>query len=114
MFVTLVPLPTELLAAYIGQPKDAVTAAVVYNGFFTLIAVAYNLLWWHLRSHPELLTMQTSNHYLRTITVRYMFGPLSYLIAVALAFVYVPLSLAMNLALAIFYALPQPHPPEYE
>jgi uncharacterized membrane protein len=43
LFVTLLPFPTALLAAYIQhEPK---VAAVVYSGNYLCIALAFNLLW---------------------------------------------------------------------
>lgn len=108
LFVTLVPFPTALLAAFVTSPNaaNAQIAAVVYSGLFLAIALAFNGLWWYIVRHPRLLLSHANTRLTASITRRYIFGPLLYLIALGLAFVSVPASLALNGALAIFFALP--------
>ena len=45
LLVTAVPFPTALVAAYLTTPAAPVACAT-YAGFFVLIDLAYNLLWW--------------------------------------------------------------------
>ena len=114
LFVTLVPFPTALLAQYLKYltTRDASTAAAVYNGLFMAIAVVFNLLWGYIVRHQDLLRVRPDEATVMSITRRYRFGPLLYLVALLVGFVYVPASIALSLGLAIFFALPhQPKPP---
>lgn len=118
LFVTLVPFPTSLLAQYLDK-HDAPTAAAVYNGLFTAIAIVFNLLWRYIVTHPALLRVRPDEAELASITRRYRFGPLLYAVALAIGFLYVPASIALSLGLAIFFALPHrprssPHPDTIE
>lgn len=108
LFITLVPFPTALLAEYLDIPDRAnqTTAAVVYSGLFVLIALAFNVMWWYIVRHPRLLLAHINTRLTSSITRRYRFGPILYLIALALAFVNVFASVALNVALAVFFALP--------
>jgi hypothetical protein len=54
----------------------------------------------------RLLDHKSDMHLAGSITRRYMFGPLSYLLAFALAFVYAPASVAIWIGLALFFAIP--------
>ena len=51
LLVSMAPFPTSLVGAYLMTPAASVACAV-YAGFFALIDLAYNLLWWVvLRQH---------------------------------------------------------------
>ena len=101
--VSVVPFPTALLAAYYYTP-DRVVAAAVFNGTYVLIAIFFNVLWFHAVKSglldPE--TTESAN----SISKQYAVGPISYLVCLALTWVSVPASLALNVALAVFFALP--------
>ncbi|HEY4053154.1 MAG TPA: TMEM175 family protein [Terriglobales bacterium] len=101
--VTVVPFPTALLAAHYSA-GDRVTAAAVFNGTYVLIAVAYNLLWYHA-INSGLIDTQASDS-AADITRRYGVGPISYLICLGVTWISVPASLALNVGLAIFFAMP--------
>lgn len=105
LFVTLVSFPTSLLAQYLTT-RDAPTAAAVYNGLFAAIAVVFNLLWSYIVRHPALLRVRVDEATVASITRRYRFGPLLYLVALLVGFLYVPASITLSLGLAIFFALP--------
>lgn len=111
LFVTLVPFPTSLLAQYLDR-RDAATAAAVYNGLFTAIAIVFNLLWRYIVTHPTLLRVRPDEATLASITQRYRFGPVLYFVALLVGFIYVRASIALSLGLAIYFALPhEPHEP---
>lgn len=105
LFITLVPFPTALLAEYVKTPY-ATVAAVIYNGLFAVIALAFNALWWYVITRPHLLTKRANGLLLSGITRRYAFGPALYVVALGLAFINVYASIALNAALGIFFALP--------
>jgi uncharacterized membrane protein len=104
MCITFIPFPTALLAEYIQQPDQQQTAALVYGGLFTIMSIMFNLVWWYAvwrrLTDPNL---QLTLH--RNMALRYLPGPLLYLVATLLAFVNAWISLVMYFVLAIFYAL---------
>jgi uncharacterized membrane protein len=105
--ITAVPFPTNIVAQYVLTP-DANVAAAVYNGWFLLIAIFFNLLWRYAASNGRLLSKNDHDAGLaRVITARYRWGPASYFVAFGLAFIWAPASLAVNLGLAVYFALPR-------
>ena len=107
LFVTLVPFPTALLAEYMTTP-DATTAAVVYAGLFLIIAVVFNVMWWYVVRHPQLLLKRVDQRLTSSITRRYRWGPVLYLVSLVLAFINVFACIGLNVALAVYFALPHP------
>ena len=103
--VTVVPFPTALLAQYV-QERDASVAAALYSGLFTLIGVAFNLVWHYAAHNNRLLAADADPHAVRDITRSYRFGPLLYFVAFLLAFVSVPASVTLCMLLSISFALP--------
>ncbi len=105
--VTVLPFPTSLVARNLGHGGEG-PAALVYNGLFVFIALAFNFLWRHAATGERLLEPDVDHAAVQRITRQYMFGPLLYLVTFALVWVSVPLSLALSLVLAAFFALPPP------
>lgn len=102
--ITFVPYPTALVAAHLAG-SEATVATAVYAGTSAVVALAYNGVWRHLRTHPHLLLAAADPDEIEGISRQYRFGPLLYLIAFGLAFVSVAASIAACLALAIFFAV---------
>lgn len=105
MFVTLVPFPTALLAAHLGQPGQQ-TAAAVYAGEYVMIAFWFTVLWRYASQHERLLARDYDRAAAAGISAQYRFGPLMYLAALGLAFLNAAASVLVCAALAIFFALP--------
>jgi len=101
--VTVVPFPTALLAAHYSA-GDRTTAAAVFNGTYVVIAIFFNLLWFHAVKSGLLDSAAIESA--GGISRRYGIGPLSYLICLGLTWVSVPASLALNVGLAVFFAMP--------
>jgi uncharacterized membrane protein len=107
--VTVVPFPTSILAAHLGQP-DQRTALLLYNATYFCIGIFFNLLWRSAASpHRRLLATDIDREAVERLTWRYAFGPALYLICGVLGWFNVPASLAMNLLLAAFFAIPVVH-----
>jgi uncharacterized membrane protein len=106
MGVTLVPFPTALLAAYIGHAGERI-AAVVYSGWFVVIAIFFNLLWRYAASGGRLLARNHDPAAVAAITRQYRGGPLPYVAALGLAFFNVAASVGLCFALAVFFAVPE-------
>ena len=104
--VTFVPFPTALLARNLLVP-DGRTAAILYNGVFVLIAIAFQIFWRHARSgSAQLLAPDADPGAVAAITSQYRFGPLYYLVLTGVSFYSALVSLILNLFLAIFFAIP--------
>jgi uncharacterized membrane protein len=101
-FVTMVPFPTALLAAYL-MAAEAKTAAAVYAGIGFLIALAFTGLWRHATRRTRLLT-PGSEAEVAQLSQQYRYGPFAYLLAFALAFVSAWASVGVCLTLAVFFA----------
>lgn len=102
LLVTAVPVPTAMIAAYLGTPAESVAAAV-YAGLFAVLNLAYILLWQVARQH-RLLVPNVSDEQVRTVSRAYLLGGPLYLLATAMAFWNAYLSLAMCFALWILWA----------
>jgi uncharacterized membrane protein len=105
--ITVVPFPTNIVSQYVLTPEQNVAAAV-YNGWFLVIAVFFNLLWRYASSNGRLLSKQDHEAGLaQVISDRYRWGIPTYFVAFLLSFIWAPGSLALNFLLAVFYALPR-------
>ena len=102
-FITLTPWPTALMADYIGKPEERI-ALIVFAAFYTLMAVAFNVLWRYASWKGRLLAPDADMKEVRMITRMYAFGPTGYFAAFLLAFFSTPGCLTVSMALAMFFA----------
>jgi uncharacterized membrane protein len=110
MCIAFLPFPTAILAEYLPDPKGRVVAVAAYSASFVLIALAYNAVWWYAVLSGQLLDQKADREAVRTISKRYLIGPLAYGVSFGLAFVNVWASLGVHGLLAAFYILPVRQP----
>ncbi|HEY7500801.1 MAG TPA: TMEM175 family protein [Vicinamibacterales bacterium] len=103
--VTVVPFPTSLVSEYLHEEGQR-TAALVYNGTFFAIAIAFNLLWRSMAIGNRLIRRDADPAAVQRIFESYRYGPLCYGLAFIAGLFNVTLSLLIDLGLAIFFALP--------
>ncbi|MDQ3692265.1 MAG: TMEM175 family protein [Chloroflexota bacterium] len=103
--VAFIPFPTALMTEYLGDPGQQV-ATLVFGGWFTVTAIAYNLLWWYPSRDRRLIEPNAPQKTLDTITHRYRLGPPIYIVSTLLALFSPILSVAIYLVLAIVYLIP--------
>jgi len=106
--VSVVPFPTNLVAAYLGHPGERV-AVSVYGGTFVYIAIAFNALWRYASSrhrHPPLLRLPHDAPEVIAVHQQYLFGPTIYLAATLLTFWHARIALAVMMGLAVFFLFP--------
>jgi uncharacterized membrane protein len=102
--VAALPFTTALLAEYIRHDGER-TATLVYTGWFLLVAISFNRLWWYAR-HAKLTNPVSDQAAIDRITARFRLGIPSYLLLVVVAF-FVPLVALIGMgAMALLYALP--------
>lgn len=106
MCIAFLPFPTAVLAEYLSEPKGRRDAVALYSASFVLIALAYNALWWYAAREGRLLEQNADREAVRTISQRYIMGPLAYAISFGLAFINPWASLAVHGVLVAFYLLP--------
>lgn len=103
--IVFIPVPTALLAEYLGDLKQH-AAAQLYSGTLLALACCFNLVWRYAAYRGRLLDKDADMRAVAAISRQYVFGPLLYIIAFALAWVNSPASIALNLLFALFFALP--------
>lgn len=108
MCVAFIPFPTALLAEYLQDPNERLTAVAIYSGTLTLTSIFFNLLWWYAAHNHHLVDRNLSPRLLRAMTRHFLLGPLLYFLSFGLAFVSVTASLSIYAILALMYALPGP------
>ncbi len=107
MCISFLPFPTALLAEYLPEPAGRTYAVAAYSATLVLIALAYNAVWWYAVVGERLLAADVDREAVRTISRRYLAGPLSYGVSFGLAFVNVWASLSVHGLLALLYLLPE-------
>lgn len=103
--IALAPFPTAVLAQYLGHDGEK-TATIVYQGWFLVTAISYNVLWRYPRK-TGLIAQDADPAAIAQITRRFNFGPPTYLLAFLAAFISPAISLLISAGLAVLYALPQ-------
>ena len=106
MCITFIPFPTALLAQYIrsDQPGQQQTASFVYGGLFTIMSIMFNAVWWYAVWRKLTDPSGPVTHY-RNMALRYLPGPLLYLVATVLSVVNAWIGVILYCTLAAFYAL---------
>jgi uncharacterized membrane protein len=106
LVVTALAFPTSLVAEYLGHDGEKL-AAIVYAGMFLLLSLAFNLLWWRIRTatQPRLLSVADDDPEVRDIHAAYRFGPVPYAICIGVAFANATASVVLILVLALYWAI---------
>lgn len=105
MLVAAVPYPTSILSTYFDTPASK-SAVAIYAGFFILISIAYNWLWYAATSkggsYLKPGTRRATVIYFRRA---FLLGFPVYLLAFAMAFVHAATALTICALLWIFWAV---------
>jgi uncharacterized membrane protein len=106
-FVVTIPFATATVAAYLREGgADASLAAVIYQGVFLGMSVAFGtLFWWSIRHRH--LTIPLTGAAARAAWVRFASGNLAYAAAIGIAYLSAPASLAVSGLVAVYYVFEQ-------
>jgi uncharacterized membrane protein len=104
--VSFTPFPTAVLAEFMRDDDNALTATLAYGGAFTLTAIVFNAMWWHASRHRLLIDEHVSDARVRDRTRRYLPGPVLYAVGLPLAFVSTWAALGVWVLLAALYMVP--------
>jgi uncharacterized membrane protein len=102
--VAALPFTTALLAEYIGHDGER-TATLVYTGWFLLVPISINLLWWYPR-HAGLIKPEADQAAIDRITARFRLGIPLYSLLVVVAYFLPFVALIGMGVMALLYALP--------
>jgi uncharacterized membrane protein len=104
LVVTALSFPTSLVAEYLDHEGERV-AAVTYAATFLALSLAFNLMWWRVRTakHPRMLAVPDDDPEVRDIHASYRFGFVPYVVAVVVAFFHATASVGLILLLAIYW-----------
>ncbi len=104
--VTVVPVPTTLVSAYLGHPGEQL-AVLVYTFWGLVIALSYNLLWRHMANpNAGLLHLSYTGPQVAAINRQYKYGPFWYFIAIGATLVSPTLAMAICGGLILYFAKP--------
>ena len=104
MAVSVLPLPTALLARYVRDGgTNAHVAAFVYCLTITFQSIIWSTLWWYLTHHPDVHQASIGPNQAHAISRQGLTGSMVYA-AMGVAWLSAPLTLAVFAALAVFWA----------
>ena len=102
--IAVIPFTTSLAAEHLGQDGER-TATMVYTGWFCLIPIEVNLLWWHIR-RAGLVDPNAEPAAIARMTRRFLFG-LPAQVALFLVAIVSPVAALIGfVVVALFFALP--------
>jgi uncharacterized membrane protein len=104
------PFPTALVSAYLQNPGAQRTAVFVYQGTIMACAVFFNAIWRYASTGHRLIDSRLDPEFIHTITRRYNFGLLTYVVSVFAALWNVRAALAIDILLVLVFFFPSPRP----
>jgi uncharacterized membrane protein len=104
MVVAFIPFPTQLVAEHIRDGgADARDAVLAYGITLSLMAVAYNVMWFYAIREGRLLRSDADPKVVAGISSAFRPGVPIYAVATLVAFASPAVSLSLFGALALFY-----------
>jgi uncharacterized membrane protein len=103
--VGFVPFPTALLAATLETPSAQI-GVLVYAATFVVVAIAFNVLWYEIRTRPGVLRSDVEAWSVAAISRSYRLGPPGYFVAFVAALINPALGMGVIVVLTLLYLLP--------
>jgi uncharacterized membrane protein len=108
MSVAFLPVPTGILGTWVASDRNRFTAVILYGATLAVLGIFHNLLWWYGAYRAGLTSPALTAPKRRTLTFRWMAGPVLYGICVGRAWIDPRVSLAGFVLLGLLYLLPTP------
>jgi uncharacterized membrane protein len=105
--IAAVPFPTALLAEYLLVPTESNVAAIAYGTLMVITALAWQAIWWWIRTHPKLIRPAVRDEVLGTGPLRFAVGLFFYAASVGVAFWSAPAALLLHFLVAVYYVVDQ-------
>jgi len=106
--VVLMPIPTAVMGAWMGNPNDQVVAAAFYGIAATIGGLAYNVLWWYGAYVAKITYPTLTAEHIRAHTVAWASAPVVMAILTAVAFANPSVAVVGYVATVFLYVLPVP------
>jgi uncharacterized membrane protein len=103
--IGFLPFPTALLAATLETPSAQI-GVLIYAGTFVAVAIAFNVLWYEIRTRPGVLRSDVDDRSIAAISRSYRLGPPGYFAAFVAALINPALGMGVIVVLTILYLLP--------
>ena len=103
--IGFLPFPTALLAATLETPTAQI-GVLVYAATFVMVAIAFNVLWYEIRTRPGVLRADVEAWSVAAISRSYRLGPPGYFVAFVAALINPALGMGVIVILTILYLLP--------
>jgi uncharacterized membrane protein len=103
--VGFVPFPTALLAATLETPSAQI-GVLVYAATFVVVAIAFNVLWYEIRTRRGVLRPDVEAWSVAAISRSYRLGPPGYFVAFVAAIINPALGMGVIVVLTLLYLLP--------
>jgi uncharacterized membrane protein len=103
--VAFVPFPTALLAATLETPSAQI-GVLVYAATFVVVAIAFNVLWYEIRTRRGVLRSDVEAWSIAAISRSYRLGPPGYFVAFLGALISPLLGMAVIVVLTLLYLVP--------
>ena len=104
--IAFIPFPTAVLAEFVRDDDQALTATIAYGTTFLVTGIAFNALWLYARFSSTMIDEHVSAARVRSRTYRYLWGPPLYVVGLLLAFVSPWLALGFWSSMTVFFLLP--------
>jgi TMEM175 potassium channel family protein len=104
LVVAFIPLPTRLVAEYIGE-EGARAATVMYGITLTLTAAMFNAIWFYAARGGRLLRADADERTVRGISKTFVLGPWIYLLVTVIAAIAPTVGAIGFLLFALFWVI---------
>lgn len=103
--VGFIPFPTALLAATLETPSAQI-GVLIYAATFVAVAIAFNVLWYEIRTRRGVLRPDVEAWSIAAISRSYRLGPPGYMAAFVGALISPALGMGVIVVLTVLYLLP--------
>lgn len=109
MFIAFLPFPTAVMADALHERMSQGIATAFYGATLVVIGLLVNFMWFYSHRTRGLLSDAISPEQARTVSKRYLVGPIGYAVATLGAFISPWIAISLFVALNAFFLWPHRH-----